>query len=655
MRATLGLLVTGMLLASAAGARPKPHLVTYGTRDVPASPAAVIARPVTVRTDLLDSSARAFRLRLPDGPVYVVRRDGFERRGARDVAWRGKARSAAGSRVVLTLKNGLVSGRVVIGTDLYELRPLPDRGHSFEKLDSALFPPCGEPVDPLSGSAAASTAADVLLTAADDPADEIRVMSLYTPQARSAAGGQAQIETTIQAAVDNANTAFADSNMIARFLLVHTAQSTRDDSGDMQADLSWLRNDPGVAALRDQQGADLVSLIVNSGGYCGFAYIMRNPGPASESLGFQVTRRSCAVGNLTYAHEHGHNMGFEHDPANGASPGSASYPWSFGHYVDGVCRTVMSYSNQCTSGCTRVAHFSNPDVLESGQPTGVDGERDNARTGDLTAPIVANFRGATSGPTCGNGVIEGGEECDAADLGGASCGDLGCSGGGVACSASCTLDYSACTGCPSCDNDGICAAGEDCTSCPGDCVSGSGAACGNGLCEAADGEDCLSCPQDCRGKTSGKPSDRFCCGDGDGPGPLACSDPICTSGGYRCSNVAAVPSCCGDALCEGIEDGFNCELDCGPPPSCGDASCDPGEDSCSCTTDCGSPPAIELSCTDAADDDCDGLVDCLDEADCGDSPACSTPSCRPAEASCTLDEECCSGRCRGAPGRKTCK
>jgi hypothetical protein len=58
----------------------------------------------------------------------------------------------------------------------------------------------------------------------------------------------------------------------------------------------------------------------------------------------------------------------------------------------------MSY-NVCTISCPRILHFSNPDMLYNGIPTGIMDQRDNAHTGDLTAPIVANFRLGGGGTT----------------------------------------------------------------------------------------------------------------------------------------------------------------------------------------------------------------------------------------------------------------
>jgi hypothetical protein len=50
-----------------------------------------------------------------------------------------------------------------------------------------------------------------------------------------------------------------------------------------------------------------------------------------------------------------------------------------------------------------------------------------------------------------------------------------------------------------------CSTTDECTSPPPD-------ECGNNVCDP--GEDCSSCSQDCEGRTTGKKSRRFCCGDG---------------------------------------------------------------------------------------------------------------------------------------------
>jgi hypothetical protein len=63
--------------------------------------------------------------------------------------------------------------------------------------------------------------------------------------------------------------------------------------------------------------------------------------------------------------------------------------------------------------------------------------------GDLR--IAAPGDSGDCNPVCGNGLLESGEECDGADLGGATCESLGFSGGSLACSASCEQDTSGCT------------------------------------------------------------------------------------------------------------------------------------------------------------------------------------------------------------------
>lgn len=178
---------------------------------------------------------------------------------------------------------------------------------------------------------------------------------------------------------------------------------------------------------------------------------------------------------------------------------------------------------------------------------------------------------------------------------------------------------------PACGlEDGCC--GPDCTEqMDPDCK------CGNGVCDV--GEDCTSCPDDCIGGLGGSCDSCF---------KGAC-DGVChpVKEGPECSDCAA-GYCCGDGVCEGNEDSFNCAVDCGPPPECGDGRCDEGEDQCHCATDCGLPPSNESGqCTDGIDNDCDQVTDCAD-SDCNDDAACI---CRLRGFECTDNSDCCSDWC----------
>ncbi len=178
-----------------------------------------------------------------------------------------------------------------------------------------------------------------------------------------------------------------------------------------------------------------------------------------------------------------------------------------------------------------------------------------------------------------------------------------------------------------CNDDGTCEGEEDCQNCPGDCIAGTGSVCGNSACETGAGENCLTCPQDCNGRQGGRPTRRYCCGNG-GYNPIPCNDDRCTSGGKTCTDTPGTPSCCGDGICQGIEDSCLCEIDCGPPPQ------------------------YEVSCQDAVDNDCDGNVDCSD-SDCIDDASCqNTASC--GDGLCDAGEDCmsCADDC---PGKKSGK
>lgn len=104
-----------------------------------------------------------------------------------------------------------------------------------------------------------------------------------------------------------------------------------------------------------------------------------------------------------------------------------------------------------------------------------------ARMDRIYPQIAGLLTGCSTTPsTCGNGVIDPGEQCDGSDLGGATCESLGFAGGTLACSGACTYDTSGCTSAcvpvskGRCNCDGKCsrkessyvASGGICADCP---------------------------------------------------------------------------------------------------------------------------------------------------------------------------------------------
>jgi len=52
---------------------------------------------------------------------------------------------------------------------------------------------------------------------------------------------------------------------------------------------------------------------------------------------------------------------------------------------------------------------------------------------------------ATTGPYCGDGIIQGNEQCDGANLGGKTCAELGYLSGNLSCTSQCIFDFGNCT------------------------------------------------------------------------------------------------------------------------------------------------------------------------------------------------------------------
>lgn len=326
---------------------------------------------------------RIQRLPLFDGKVHEAALSQFEDRGADDFTWSGKL-DGTDNDVILTFKGGHVAGLIYGPDAVYEIVPSGDR-HLLVELDQNRFPNCAGDVKAL--DEAKTSTQNAAPAAGVDSGDRIDVLVLYTASVRTSLGGDAQALTFAQSAIDSANTTYRNSKVRQRVRLVSAQATTQVETGTLSSELSALRTSTEAANLRTQYNADLVALMSNSTDNCGIGYLASAAGSASS--GFTVNSRTCAVGNLSFAHELGHNMGSQHNPESGSG---AAFTYGYGHYVDGNFRTVMSYVDPCASGCTRRPYFSNPAVLFNGLPTGIQDARDNARSLNNMSDVIANYR-----------------------------------------------------------------------------------------------------------------------------------------------------------------------------------------------------------------------------------------------------------------------
>ena len=263
----------------AANAQPAPALFAPVGGHVPPGVAAVASQRVEPDLELLAAAPAELRLDLPGAPPLFARLSALESRGPGDLTWRGTLLDEPGGGVTLTLENGYVVGLVTTRSAVWEIRTLSDGGQSVDRIEQDRFPACGTPPAP----GPTTRLGDVDPCPDPEDGDRADVLAMYTPQARDAAGGVPQIEALIQAAVDNANTAFINSQMPLRFHLVGTALANHDDTGNSSTDLTWLINDSVTAALRDDLNADLVSLITeDGGGFCGRGQLPLTWGPGGN-------------------------------------------------------------------------------------------------------------------------------------------------------------------------------------------------------------------------------------------------------------------------------------------------------------------------------------------------------------------------------------
>ncbi|MCF6299626.1 MAG: zinc-dependent metalloprotease [Proteobacteria bacterium] len=224
------------------------------------------------------------------------------------------------------------------------------------------------------------------------------------------------IDTLIQTAVDHSNMAFTNSSSQTRVVSFHTAKlngfplSTTTTAFDN--DVLLLQDNATVQALRNQVGADVVSLLsgVNAfdWGACGYAFVQTHSqcgytngavpdcgdGADFEDYPYNITTTFCAIEDDSFTHELGHLLGANHSRSDFQFNAAwridvinNGYPEAFG-YQQSSFYSIMTIQ----SVSTRSLYFSNPAVTSTGIPTGVAGTRHNQLTIDSLSPTMAAFR-----------------------------------------------------------------------------------------------------------------------------------------------------------------------------------------------------------------------------------------------------------------------
>jgi hypothetical protein len=382
---------------------------------------------VAINLNALDDSTMT--VTLPDARSIGLVESKRDVKSATEYTWYGSLVGNNG-HATFVVRDGNVVGSIVSGANVYNIVPIGSGLHAIIKVDASRFPPEHLPRTVRSGNApgpqpAAATGEMNPLPRVDTGPQIIDVLVAYTVSAAYETAADA-IESHIQSWVAEANSTYANSDISIELNLVHThaVDKAYSDAGkSLPAVLADLINRTGALAkvheLRDQFGADLVLLLTGTPDpkSCGEAKTTL----ADATTAFAVAWQLCAGSpNYALAHELGHLMGAQHDPASDAQDQDAVFTYGHGYQFQDKWRTIMAYNCRqlgCGGGCVRdpedpdysicqpacnpnfvcprVSYWSNPQISYDGNATGTVETSDNASVLRATAATIAGFRNRT--------------------------------------------------------------------------------------------------------------------------------------------------------------------------------------------------------------------------------------------------------------------
>lgn len=373
------------------------------------------SRPVRIDTAALDDVRAGDRLALTlfDDTTVTASIDGRDNSGGA-TTWTGSLVGDVGTFTaaevdgvvhlsIASAEHGTFEvSRVRGGSyEVSEVAPLPTGDDAVVPEAEAGHADHSDHADERSARVPSTTGAPV---AGADAPSLIDVAIVY-PASLPAWFGPAEMQAQFALGIAQTNQGLAASGVGTQVRLVGTRQVAATQASTLLANYNSLQT-PGdgvfdeAQALREETHADLVSLWLGgqypAGSSCGLGSLGgTQPKTDAERGAWTVMYGDrCATGNLTFAHEIGHNLSADHD-AGASSPPYGYKPYARG-YVDLTARTttIMAYNDQCARAgftCTRITHFSNPNVALNGRPTGTPADN-NAQAVAEQAAAVAGYR-----------------------------------------------------------------------------------------------------------------------------------------------------------------------------------------------------------------------------------------------------------------------
>ena len=349
---------------------------------------------VTVDTGAL-GAGDLVSFRLADEVELVMAPDRIERYGDGAFSWFGTMTDDGGvprGQAVVSVRNGQTIGEFSTPAGFFALKPLGGAVHALVSTEEDFLFESEEAQVRLTTLRVEPSA-----LASEGGSDSARrgggaaVYRVLFPYTASAEAIVPDIALVAQQSIAYANQSYVNSEVNLRAEFAGLFELDIPETDDLETDLRRLRAvsdgfGDAVHAERQRVGADIVTLFrtADATSTSGIAFVCAQTATSAFGV-FEVDGTGTSP---VFTHEVGHIIGGGHEQSDSAGCDSFSRAKINGSEGDEVWRTVMYSAFNVRS---TIPYFSNPNVSVLGVATGDAGVRENARTFNNRAAVVANF------------------------------------------------------------------------------------------------------------------------------------------------------------------------------------------------------------------------------------------------------------------------